>query len=138
MSSRDSHCTDLDRLCCICGNLLKKTALAKQNYINQVNSVFFINITKDLQHMHPPRMFMKCYLLMNTASKRNSTISLKRYEKLCSHDEHQCSTCVSITKLNKRALGKIKNTSKNDRRGRPYRPGRFHGIRGSGGIRKKL
>ena len=62
---------------------------------------------------------MKCYLLMNTASKRNSTIHKKTYEKLCPNDDHSCSTCVSITKLNKRALGKIKKTSKNDRSGRP-------------------
>ena len=62
---------------------------------------------------------MKCYLLMNLASKRNSTSSLKVYEKLCPHDDHSCSTCVRITKLNKRALGKVKNTSKNDRKGLP-------------------
>ena len=55
---------------------------------------------------------MKCYLLMNLASKRNSTSSLKVYEKLCPHDDHSCSTCVRITKLNKRALGKVRTPAK--------------------------
>ena len=50
----------------------------------------------------------------------NSTISLKTYEKLFPHDDHLRCTCVRITKLNKGALGKIKITSKNDRRGCPF------------------
>ena len=62
---------------------------------------------------------MKCYLLTKTASKRNSTISLNSYENWCPHDDHSCRTCVRVTKLNKGALGKIKNTSENDRRGHP-------------------
>ena len=115
MSSRDSHCTNLDRICCIYGNLLGKKALTKE----ELNSVFFINITKDLQYIHPAKISMKFYLLMNAASERNSTISLKTYEKLCPHDDHLCSTCVRIIKSNKGALGKIKNTSKNDRRALP-------------------
>ena len=49
---------------------------------------------------------------MNKASKRNSTISLKAYENGCLHDDHLCSTCVRVTELSKRALGKIKSTSK--------------------------
>ena len=44
---------------------------------------------------------------------------LKHLKKLCPHDDHSCSTCVRITKLNKRALGKIKNTNKNYQRGCP-------------------
>ena len=58
-------------------------------------------------------------LSSNMVFKRNSTILLKLYEKLCPHDDHSCSTYVRITKLNKGALGKINNTSKNDQRGRP-------------------
>ena len=62
---------------------------------------------------------MKCYLLMNTASKRNSTISLKTYENRCPHDDYSCGTRARITEISKGALGKMKNTIKNDRRGRP-------------------
>ena len=62
------------------GKLLEKKVLAKENDINQLNTVFFINITKDLQYIYPAKICMKCYLLMNTASQRNSTISLKIYE----------------------------------------------------------
>ena len=58
---------------------------------------------------------MKCYLLMNTASQRNSTtISFKTYENWGPHDDHWYSMCVRVTKLSKRAPGKIKSTSKND------------------------
>ena len=62
---------------------------------------------------------MKCYLLMNTTSKRNSTISLKIYENWRPQDDHSCRTCIRVTELCKGALGKIKNTSKNYGRGRP-------------------
>ena len=119
MSLRDVHSTNLDKLCRICGNLLGKKALAKEKYTTQLHSVFFINVIKDLQCTHPPKICMKCYLLMNTASKRNSTISHKTYENWCPHDEHFCQTCVRVTELSKGALGKIKNISTNDRRGRP-------------------
>ena len=112
MSSHDLHCTNLDKLCRICGNLLRKKALAKENYITQLHSVFFINITKDLQCIHPPK-------IMNTVCKRNSTISLKTYENWGPHDDYSCRTCARITELSKGALGKMKNTIKNDRRGRP-------------------
>ena len=91
-----------------CGNLLEKKAFANEKYINQLNIVFFINITKDLQYIHPDKICMKCYLFMNTASQRNSAISLKSYE-----------TCVRATELSKGALGKIKSTTKNDQKGRP-------------------
>ena len=119
MSSRDVHCPNLDKLCHICGNLLGKKALGKEKYTTQLHSVFFINITKDLQCIHPRKICMKCYLLMNRASKRNSTISLKTYENWCQHDEHSCQTCVKVTEISKGTLGKIKNISINDRRGRP-------------------
>ena len=62
---------------------------------------------------------MKCCLLMNAASKSNSTILLKIYEK-CPHDAHSCSTCVRILELNEGAPGKINNARKNDRRGCLY------------------
>ena len=74
--------------------------------VKQLTSAFSINITKDLQYINLPKI---CYLLTNTASKRNSTISLKMYEKLCPLDDHSCSTCIRIARLNKEALGKIKD-----------------------------
>ena len=117
MSSLDLHCTNLDKLCRICRNLLGKNALAKENYITQLHSVFFINITKGLPCIHPSKICMKCYLLMNMASKRNSAISLKMYEIWCPNDDYSCH--ARIAELSKGALGKTKNTIKNDRRGRP-------------------
>ena len=39
----------------ICGNLLGKKASAKEKYIIQLNSVLFINITKELQYYILPR-----------------------------------------------------------------------------------
>ena len=101
MSSRDLHCTNLDKLCRICGNLLGKNALAKENYITQLHSVFFINITKGLPCIHPPKI---------------CTISLKMYENWCPNDDYSCH--ARIVELSKGALGKTKNI-KNDRRGRP-------------------
>ena len=65
------------QICHICENLLRKKALAKEKYTPHLNSLFFINIIKDLQYIHPPKICMTCYLLMNTAFKRNSTIHLK-------------------------------------------------------------
>ena len=55
MTLRDPHCRNRDRICGICGNLLGKKALAKEKYITQLNSVLFINITKDLQYYILPR-----------------------------------------------------------------------------------
>ena len=116
MSLRDLRCINHNKLCRICGNLLGKKALAKDKYITQLHNVFFIYITKDLQCIQPPKICMKCFLLINTASKRNSTISLKTYENWCPNDDHSGRTCVRVTELNIAALGKIKNTSKIDRR----------------------
>ena len=62
---------------------------------------------------------MQCFLLRNTVSKRSSTISLKTYKNWCPHDDHLRSTCVRVAELIKGTLGKIKNTSKNDRRDCP-------------------
>ena len=47
MSLRDTHCTNLDGLCRICGSLLGEKAVAKEKYITQLNGVIFMNITKD-------------------------------------------------------------------------------------------
>ena len=55
---------------------------------------------------------MKCYVFMNTAFKRNSTISLNIYKNWCPYDDHLSSTYISVTELRKGALGK--NTSKDD------------------------
>ena len=52
---RDPHCTNLDRRCRMCENILGKKTLAKEKYITQLNSVLFINITKDLQYYIFPR-----------------------------------------------------------------------------------
>ena len=71
MPLRDPHCTNLDRHCCIYGNLLGKKTLAKEKYIIQLNSELFINITKDITVLHPPMICMKYCLLMNTTWKRN-------------------------------------------------------------------
>ena len=55
MSLRDLLSTNIDRLDRICGNLLGKKALAKEKYTNDLNSVLFINVTKDLQYYIRPR-----------------------------------------------------------------------------------
>ena len=80
-----------------------KKALAKEKDIIQLNSVFFINITKDL-----------CYFLMNMAFEKNSVIGLKICKNWCLHDDHYDSTCASVTELSKGTVGKIKNTIKNN------------------------
>ena len=41
---------------------------------------------------------------------------IKTYENWCPYDNLLYSACGRIAKLNKETLGKIKNTSKNDRR----------------------
>ena len=87
--------------------------------LTQLNSVFFSNIVKDLQCIYPPKICMKCYLLLHTACKRNSTISLKTYGNWRLQDNHLCRTCVRVIQLGKGALGKIKNTSRNYGRVRP-------------------
>ena len=43
------------------GKLLGKKALAKERYIALLNSVYFINITQDLQNIRYPKICMKCY-----------------------------------------------------------------------------
>ena len=118
-SSCNLQWTNLNKLFFICGNLLKIKTLAKEKCLTQLHSVFFINIIKDLQCIYPPKICMKCYDLMNTASKSNSTFSPKTYENWCPQDDHLCRTCVRVAELCKGAFGKIKNTSRNYRRGPP-------------------
>ena len=45
-----THIAQISTDCLICGNLLGKKTFAKEKYIIQLNSVLFINITKDLQY----------------------------------------------------------------------------------------
>ena len=100
MSLRDPHCTNLDRRCLICGNLLGKNTLAKEKYITQLNSVLFINITKDLLYYILTIFHLKH---MKTGVPM-ITIRIRTVR----------------TKLNEEVLEKIKNTSKNDRKGCPF------------------
>ena len=86
-------------------------------YITQLNSVLFINITKDLQYYILPRYAWNAvFLWIQPPREIYSTIF---------HLKHMKTGVPMITirtvraKLNKEALGKIKNTSKNDRRGCP-------------------
>ena len=88
---------------------------------NAVKTCTFYQYRQRFTVLHPPKIYMKCFLLTNTTSKRSIEhyISLKTYENLCLSDNHSYSTCERIAKLNKEAPGKIKNTSKNDQRGCP-------------------
>ena len=115
MSLRDPHCTNLNRRSLICGNLLGKKTLGKEKYITQLNSVLFINITKDLLYYILPRYARNAvFLLMRPPGEKYSAIF---------HLKHMKTGVPMIgrvrAKLNKEALGKVKNTSKNDRRGCP-------------------
>ena len=112
-----THCTNLDRNCRICLNLLGKETLAKEKNITQLKSVLFINITKDLQYYILPRYAWNAvFLWIRPPREIYSTIF---------HLKHMKPGVPMITirtvraKLNKEALGKVKNTSKNDRRGCP-------------------
>ena len=87
MSLHDPHCINLDRHCYICGNLLRKKTLAKEKYLhNPVKQCSFYQYHQRFTVLHPPKICMKCYLTMNTASKINIQhhISLKTYENWCS------------------------------------------------------
>ena len=95
--------------------------IAESKGHNPVKKCTFYQYHQRFTVLYPPKICVKCFFLRNTASKRNIKhhISLKTYENWCPYDNHLYSTCERITKLNKEALGKIKNTSKNDWRGCP-------------------
>ena len=88
---------------------------------NAVKKCTFYQYRQRFILLHPPKIYMKCFLLTNTTPKRNIKhhISLKTYKKWCLSDNHSYSTCERIAELNKETPGKIKSTSKNDRRGSP-------------------
>ena len=117
MSLRDPDCTNFDRRCRVCGNLLGKKTLTKEKYITQRNSILSINITKDLQYYMLPRYaWNAAFLWIRPPREIYSTIF---------HLKHMKTGAPMITirtvsaKLNKEALRKVKKTSKNDRRGCP-------------------
>ena len=87
---RDPHCTNLNRHCCICVNLLGKRTLAKEKYITQLNSVFFIKIIKDLQYYILPRYAWNAVFLWVQPIKN---------ENWCPYDNHSYSTCERVAKL---------------------------------------
>ena len=65
MSLRDLHCTNLDRLCRICGNLLGKKSLAKEKY--QYNQRFKV--------LHLPKICVNAvFLRIRSPRKIYSTI----------------------------------------------------------------
>ena len=101
--------------CLVIGIFVKKFNFC----LTQLHSVFFSNIIKDLQCIYPPKICMKCYLLLHTACKRNSTISLKAYGNWCLQVNHLCLSCVRVIQLCKGALGKIKNITRDYGRVRP-------------------
>ena len=79
--------------------------------------MYFLSISPNIYSTTSPQDMHET----NTASKRNIKhhISLETYENWCPYYSHLYSTCERIAKLNKEALGNIKNTSKTDRRGCP-------------------
>ena len=95
--------------------------IGKRKWRNPVKKWTFYQYHERSAVLHPPKICMKCFLLTNTASKSNIKhhILLKPYENWCPYDNYSYSTCERIAKLNKETLGKIKNPSKNDRRGCP-------------------
>ena len=113
-----THTAQISTRCLIRGNLLGKKTLAKEKYTTQLNSVLFINITKGLPYYILSRYAWNAVLLWIRPPREiyNPIFHLKHLK-----------TGVPIIiirtareKLNKEALGKIKNTSKNDRRGCPF------------------
>ena len=110
MSLRDPHWTNFDRRCLIRGNLLGKKTLAKEKYITQLNSVLFINITKDLLYYILLRYAWNAVLLwIRPPREIHSTIFHWKNLKTGIPMITFCTTCGNS---NKEALGKIKNTSK--------------------------
>ena len=101
----------------ICGNLLGKKTLAKEKYITQLNSVLFINITKDLLYYILSRYTWNAvFLWIRPLREIYSAIFHLKHMKT---GVPMITICIVRAKLNKEALGKINNTSKNDQRGFP-------------------
>ena len=117
MSFRDSRCTNLDRHCVICGNLLGKKTLAKEKYVTQLNSVTFININNDLLYYILARYAWKAVFLW-IAPPREIYSTIFHLEHLKT-GVPMITICRVRTKSNKEALRKIKNTRKNNRRDCP-------------------
>ena len=110
---------NLDRRCLICGNLFGKKKLVKQKYITQLNSVLFINITKDLLYYILPTQdnaWNAVFLWIRPPREIYSPIFYLKHTKT---DVPILIIRIVSAKLNEEAPGKVKSTSKNDRRSYP-------------------
>ena len=121
--SCQKHTENLLKLCRLCCKLLKKKHYLVQKYIDQIAQVFFINITHDEAHIHPPSMCQKCYLLMRTSLDRESTTGLEVFKAWAPHDT-DCKICHIAMTLKNGVVGlqkfrKTENRKHSENRGRP-------------------
>ena len=93
--------------------------LVKQKYITQLNSVLFINITKDLLYYILPTQdnaWNAVFLWIRPPREIYSPIFYLKHMKT---DVPIIIIRIVSAKLNEEAPGKVKSTSKNDRRSYP-------------------
>ena len=103
--SCQKHTENLMKLCRLCCKLLKKKHYLAQKYKDQIEKVFFINITHDEAHIHPPGMCHKCYLLMRTSLDRESTNGLEVFKAWTPHDDIDCTICKIAKTLRSGVIG---------------------------------
>ena len=69
------HTKDIDKLCRICCHFFGKGNYYKENYKHKIEKMYFIIINNDNPQIIPKKICHKCYSVMSTAIKRQSTIS---------------------------------------------------------------
>ena len=90
------HTKDIDKLCRICCQFLGKENYNKQNHKQKIEKIYLININSDNPQIHPKKICHKCYSVMSTAIKRQSTISTSPFNNWTQHAE-KCEICESPT-----------------------------------------
>ena len=89
--------TELCRICC---NMVGKKKYDVKKYTDSIENHFYININIDNNTLHPEYMCQKCYLLMNSSMKLNTTIKLAPFNEWDPHSTN-CQICNKVKLLQK-------------------------------------
>ena len=97
------HTEDIDKLCRICRQFLGKENYNKENHKQKIENIYFININSDNPQIHPKKICLKCYSVMSTAIKRQSTISTSPFNNWTQHAE-KCEICERESNYSRKGL----------------------------------
>ena len=99
----DQHTTALTKLCRFCGLSLSKDCFnffSCEETKDNILKCFYVDVSMDIENIHPKKMCLKCYSTLKNISQRNTTTphNIIQWTK---HSNTNCFACRQVEKLKK-------------------------------------